>query len=108
MAKGAHECTASGRWRAPPLEEILRWIHEAWFHVSEIQIKNSFLYCGISNATDGSEDSEILFLRGENGEEISQVFGETDGIGEIDFSEEDEKETEENEIVIDETEGHTL
>lgn len=79
MATGAHECTASGRWRAPPLEEILKWIREAWFHVSDHQIQNSFLHCGISNATDGSEDNKIVSLRGESTAEVKGLVGEIVG-----------------------------
>ncbi len=65
MAKDDHEYTTGGRTLAPPLEEILKWISEAWSEIPEKQIKNFFLHCGVSSALDGTEDDRIVCLRGE-------------------------------------------
>lgn len=107
MAMDDHEYTGGGRMRAPPLEEILKWIRDAWSEIPEEQIKNSFLHCGVSNALDGSDDDRIVCLRGEGMEEGRRLLAEAnnEGIVYVD-NEEDEDQLEDNEVVIDEEENH--
>lgn len=106
MAKDDHERTAGGRMRPPPLDEILKWINDAWSEIPEEQIKTSFVHCGVSNAVDGSEDGRIVCLRDVEMQEGRRLLAATnnEGIAYID-NEEDEAQMEENEIVIIEEEN---
>ena len=73
-------------------EILLKWILNVWNDSKKItseMIKNSFLYCGISNILTGEEDD--LFI---GWEKINEI-----GLIENDFSEED-KNDENNNIVI--------
>ena len=45
----------------------LRWICNAWEEIPKTLIENSFKFCGITNAVDGSED-EMIKCFNENGE----------------------------------------
>ncbi|GJP41338.1 hypothetical protein CLOM_g998 [Closterium sp. NIES-68] len=58
--EGIEFLTTAGSLRKPPLELVLRWIAAAWEAVPEDIIIKSFKTCGISNATDGTEDHLIL------------------------------------------------
>lgn len=40
-------------------EDIIQWVKEAWQFVSQELIRESFQFCALTAATDGSEDSDI-------------------------------------------------
>ena len=63
MAEGDKSFTASGNLKAPEKLLCLQWVNEAWNSVSSEVIQKSFLTCGISVATDGSQDNEIHCLK---------------------------------------------
>ena len=45
-------------------EALLEWIIQVWENNETISpqiVKNSFIFCGISNKLDGSEDEDELF-----------------------------------------------
>jgi hypothetical protein len=66
MLHGEKEWTKGGNPRAPPMNVYLQWIVDAWEGINKEVISQSFKVCGITNAEDGSEDSEIHCFK-ENG-----------------------------------------
>ena len=63
MAEGEKSFTAAGNLRAPEKLLCLQWVKEAWKSVSTEVIQKSFIVCGISVATNGSQDGEIHCLK---------------------------------------------
>ena len=59
MLAGHHSFTAGGCIRKVGLDEICRWITDAWDDIPLEMIAKSFRKCGITNALDGIEDKEI-------------------------------------------------
>ena len=59
MAGDERDFTQQNNPRAPAPEVYLNWIYEAWQSLSKELIASSFKTCGITNATDGSEDNSI-------------------------------------------------
>ena len=59
MLAGQHSFTAGGRIRKVELDEICRWISDAWDDIPPEMIAKSFRKCCITNALDGTEDEEI-------------------------------------------------
>lgn len=57
--EGIHTETEAGNLKAPPRKRVVEWILHAWDQLSKELIKKSFLTCGLTNAIDGSEDTEI-------------------------------------------------
>ncbi|XP_033111851.1 uncharacterized protein LOC117112790 [Anneissia japonica] len=53
------ERTFDGSLKAPSRYQVINWISEAWESISEKELSQVFLRCGISNALDGSQNSEI-------------------------------------------------
>ena len=49
--------------RPPDKTICLQWVKEAWKSVTPEVVKKSFLACGISVNTDGSQDSEVSCLK---------------------------------------------
>ena len=62
-ANGQKTYTAAGNVRAPAKLLGLEWVNKAWESVSADVVNNSFLSCGISVKTDGSEDSQIHCIK---------------------------------------------
>ena len=56
---GEHTHTASGRIRKLELDQICRWIHEAWEEIPARLIQKAFCKCCITNALDGTEDDQM-------------------------------------------------
>ena len=92
------ECIQNFKFKKPPKikrEILLNWILNVWDNKNKITtefIKNSFLYCGIKNKLDGTEDE--IFVGYEKINEIGKI--------ENDFSKED-AEDENNDISIGES-----
>ena len=61
--KGLNEETACGNLKAPPRREVVLWILAAWESLSKDMIRDSFVSCAITCATDGSQDDEITCLK---------------------------------------------
>lgn len=59
MLAGEHTFIAGGRIRKVKLDEICRWISDAWNDIPTEMIAKSFRKCCITNAMDGTEDEEI-------------------------------------------------
>lgn len=51
--------------RPPDKTLCLQWVKEAWKSVTPEVVKKSFLACGITVNTDGSQDSEVSWLKQE-------------------------------------------
>jgi hypothetical protein len=66
MIHGEKKLTKGGNPKPPQMDDYLNWIVEAWASIPKELIKKSFKVCGITNALDGSEDSEIHCFK-ENG-----------------------------------------
>lgn len=56
---GDKEVTKGGNPRSAPMAVYLQWIVDAWESLPKELIAKSFKTCGITNATDGSEDDAI-------------------------------------------------
>ena len=54
-----HQLTPTGNMRAPSFEVFCSWVSDAWDSLPKVLISNSFKTCGISIATDGTEDDLI-------------------------------------------------
>ena len=55
---GAHTFTAGGKMHKPELQEISKWVADAWLEIDPAIIVRSFKKC-ISNNMDGTEDDII-------------------------------------------------
>ena len=51
--------TSAGNFKQPTRQLVIEWVSQAWHEVPHEIIVKSFKRCGISNALDGTEDSEI-------------------------------------------------
>lgn len=60
MAAGNHDLTPTGRMKRPTITQVCEWVKTSWDSVKEEIVVHSFKKCGISNASDGSEDG-ILY-----------------------------------------------
>lgn len=63
MVSGQKSYTPACNMRAPDKTLCLQWVKEAWKSVTQKVVKKSFLVCGISVNTDGSQDSEVSCLK---------------------------------------------
>jgi hypothetical protein len=63
ISSGNMTYTAGGNLKPPSRLLVCEWVMKAWDSISREYIEKSFKTCAISNATDGSEDDEILCLR---------------------------------------------
>ena len=63
MIHGEKKLTKGGNPKPPQMDDYLNWIVEAWASIPKELIKKSFKVCGITNALDGSEDSEFTALK---------------------------------------------
>ena len=63
MEAGQGTLTAAGNPRAPPLEDVVAWVMQAWEAITPETIKKSFKSCGITDVTDGSEDDMIVCMQ---------------------------------------------
>ena len=96
MENGSHSFTKNGNLRPPSLLDFARWIDEAWQKIPLDQIRNSMKQCGITTATDGSEDHLIeCFKPGnpchENVEMLTSYGGAQENVTDDDLSEEDDE-----------------
>jgi hypothetical protein len=102
MNEEIKEYTSSGKIKRPSYSLVATWVKESWDAVDINIIKRSFKCCGISNATNGSEDSLIFDFNkvqninnrgrgieedGENHDESSDSDYEPDDNSESDSSE---------------------
>ncbi len=106
-----HEFTKGGRLKPASRSLLCNWVKKSWETVSTDIIKESFVNCAITTATDGSDDDRIhCFKQGQPCEEGRCVLAdqmkafETSPLTDRDdpfSSDEDMEETENNEICID-------
>uniref|UniRef100_A0A914ELT7 DDE-1 domain-containing protein n=1 Tax=Acrobeloides nanus TaxID=290746 RepID=A0A914ELT7_9BILA len=92
MMHGEKEVTKGGNPKPAPMAEYLQWIVDAWDSLPKELISKSFKSCGITNATDGSEDDEIhcfkadgpvpsgriLLQQARDAKELAQLLEEVD------------------------------
>ncbi len=110
---GERQFTSGGNPKPPCWQLVCSWIRDAWKEIPEAQIKESFKHCGVSSATDGSEDDEIVCFKPGHvcaaGREILQEKSaqllttlDLEQFEDAEYSEDnpDPEEEEENEIVI--------
>ena len=110
---GEKSYTATGNVRPPDKTLCLKWVKEAWKSVSIDVIKKSFVACGISSSLDGSQDTEISWIKvgGIAAEAAATISAQTQELlassdeeqyEDDPFSncEQDEDELEENETVV--------
>ena len=62
-SNGINQVTGCGNLKPPPRREIVRWILASWEELPAEVISKSFLACGISVATDGSQDDQIACFK---------------------------------------------
>ena len=62
-ADGITRETECGNLKPPPRREIVRWVLESWGQLSASLIAKSFISCGLSVATDGSQDDNITCFK---------------------------------------------
>ena len=70
MTDGIHEFTATGRQKKASEELICSWISQAWKAIPSEMIAASFLKCGITNNSDGSQD-ELVYNSTEITDELN-------------------------------------
>ncbi|KAH7673016.1 pogo transposable element with KRAB domain-like protein, partial [Aphelenchoides avenae] len=63
MVHGDRQETAGGNPKPPPHEVYLQWIVDAWKSIPREALAASFKTCGITTATDGSEDGLIHCIK---------------------------------------------
>ncbi|KAL2087486.1 hypothetical protein ACEWY4_016314 [Coilia grayii] len=56
---GDKEHTVGGNMRAPARHLLVSWVLQAWENLDTERLKNSFKVCGLTAASDGSEDHLI-------------------------------------------------
>ena len=69
MTDGIHENIATGRQMKASEELICSWISQTWKAIPSEMIAASFLKCGITNDSDGSQD-ELVYNSTEITDEI--------------------------------------
>ncbi|ROJ25353.1 Pogo transposable element with KRAB domain [Anabarilius grahami] len=100
------EYTAGGNMRAPARRLLVSWVLQAWEKLDMERLKNSFKVCGLTVASDGSEDHLIhCFKEGEpcaSGREllVQARQAELAEAGEGEVEESDAEEEFANELVI--------
>jgi hypothetical protein len=60
MNEEIKDYTSSGKIKRPSYSLVANWVKESWDAVDSNMIKRSFKCCGVSNATNGEEDSLIF------------------------------------------------
>src|SRR6266536_426333 len=86
MNEAIKEYTPSGKIKRPSYSLVANWVKESWDAIDLNMIRRSFKCCGVSNATDGSEDGLIFDFSkieninnpGENDVESESEDGESD------------------------------
>lgn len=60
MCEAIKDYTPSGKIKRPSYSLVARWVKEGWDAIDINMIRRSFKCCGVSNATDGTEDNLIF------------------------------------------------
>ncbi|GES91790.1 pogo transposable element with KRAB domain [Rhizophagus clarus] len=60
MSEAIKDYTPSGKIKRPSYSLVASWVKEGWDAIDTSMIRRSFKCCGISNATDGTEDTLIF------------------------------------------------
>ena len=60
MCNAIKDYTPSGKIKRPSYSLVANWVKESWDAVDVNKVRRSFKCCGISNATDGTEDTLIF------------------------------------------------
>lgn len=69
LVDGSHTFTSGNRLKRASIEDMTRWVAEAWHGIPSGMVEKAFKKCGISNAMDGTED-EMLWS--ESDKELSE------------------------------------
>lgn len=62
----------------PDIDLVAKWVKDAWDSVPPELVKLSFLKCGISSATDGTDESALCEDKAESASENDSVDGESE------------------------------
>ena len=62
-AKGLNEVTDCGNLKAPPRRDVVQWILKSWEKLTKEMIRDSFVSCAVTCATDGSQDDDITCFK---------------------------------------------
>jgi hypothetical protein len=110
MCEAIKDYTPSGKIKRPSYSLVAKWVKEGWDAIDINMIRRSFKCCGVSNATDGTEDALIFdFDRLENkvsrknfGREVEDERNENDtensDENDSDYVESESEESDESEI----------
>ena len=60
MCEAIKDYTPSGKIKRPSYSLVAKWVKEGWDAIDINMIRRSFKCCGVSNATDGTEDALIF------------------------------------------------
>src|ERR1044071_3431895 len=89
MCNAIKDYTPSGKIKRPSYSLVANWVKEGWDAVDVNKVRRSFKCCGISNATDGTEDTLIFDFN-----RLEDKVNREDLRREIDFEREVEKDDE--------------
>lgn len=56
LIDGEHALMPAGHLKRATLNDLAKWVHNAWKALPRAMVVHSFKKCGLSNALDGSED----------------------------------------------------
>ncbi|CAG8830991.1 6566_t:CDS:1, partial [Gigaspora rosea] len=94
MINNPHQFTPAGRIRKLSYSTLAHWVGESWDDINPSIIRKAFKHCGISVATDGSED-DLVFDYEALGEDLENMNKENiEESNANDISSEEYKETE--------------
>ncbi len=105
MNEAIKEYTPSGKVKRPSYSLVANWVKESWDAIDLNMIRRSFKCCGVSNATDGSEDGLIFdFSKIENINNPGRGVEEDD---DNDNESSDESSDEENDVESESEDGES-
>lgn len=77
LINGSHTYTPSNRLKRASLDELAKWLAEAWTTILSATVVKSFKKCGISNVMDGVEDDMLWSV--DSDKELNDRFDDSDG-----------------------------
>src|SRR4051794_24725337 len=95
MCEAIKDYTPSGKIKRPSYSLVASWVKEGWDAIDINMIRRSFKCCGVSNATDGTEDNLIFDF-----DRLESRVSRKDSGREVE-SERNENDTEDSESEID-------
>ncbi|XP_066471475.1 uncharacterized protein [Tiliqua scincoides] len=75
---GQEKLTKGGNLTKPDICLIAKWVKDAWDSVPPELVKSSFLKCGITDATDGTESNALCEDKGESASDDDSIAGDSE------------------------------